>query len=156
VVQDILDHPWMAKADEEKSARFESQIQDQAIDVPLIQELTAQFGIDWQQLKSALIGRRYDSITALYRIARRPRALAAYRQPREGEALTQTFSFMVAGPVELPRGLLEKERWKGRVRKDIVRCNSNTQSHGGPRVLQPSVKRASGDFSALIPELGVG
>jgi serine/threonine protein kinase len=142
-IQDVLDHPWVAGRDagrlfDDAFVRFESQIRDRGIDIPLIQELASQCGMQWQQLKEALITKRYDADTAIYRIRRRPRALAIYREPREFEEMPQIVSFAVAPPVGRPRGILEQDGWRSRLRKDLVRCNSNQP---GPKVVQPAIKK---------------
>jgi serine/threonine protein kinase len=136
-VQDVLEHPWMETKD--KANRFDSRIKDQGIDIALVQELTSQCGIQWQQLKESLMAKRYDANTAVYRIRRRPKAIAAYRETSTMEELPQTVSFAVAPqPMPLPRGILEQDGWRSRLRKDLVRCNS---VQAGPKVVQPTVKK---------------
>jgi hypothetical protein len=140
-----LDHPWFAGPDVgfDRASRFDSQIKDQGIDVSLVQELTTQCGLQWQQLKESLMRKRYDANTAVYRIKRRPRALAVYREAKVAEEMPQTVSFAVAAPQGpqasgLQRGILEQGGWRSRMRKDLVRYNS---VQAAPKVVQPAVKK---------------
>jgi serine/threonine protein kinase len=154
-VHDICDHPWLADTDarrpfDDRAARFDSLIKDQGIDVALIQELTSQCGIQWQQLKESLMTKRYDANTAIYRMKRRPRAIAIYRESKDLEQIPQAVSFAAAAvpgpqvpgfqPGALQKGILEQGGWRSRLRKDLVRFNSGVQA--GPKLVQPALKKA--------------